>query len=263
MSARRIRDDLDRALDRLDAAGAPAAFGNLAPLLHPARVAGAALRRSLPASVASDHLAALRADRAFNVVVAPPIRRRGVRVAAAGLLAGIVLVMGGGGAVAASSSALPGDALYGVKKAIERVSLAMHRDPGSRAELQLQHAATRLEEIQALLAAGEDPSEAIAGLEDSLAGAQDDALHAIGQDAEALLAHVQAMIAKHIDVLQGVLDRVPDQAKDAIQRAIDNAEKAKEKVQHGRGGGGGKPDDAGPPSAPPGNSGSAPGGPNN
>ncbi|HJR18286.1 MAG TPA: DUF5667 domain-containing protein [Actinomycetota bacterium] len=245
MGTRRVRDDLDRLLDRLDAAEG-AATGDLAPLLHPARAARPALIHSVPSNVAADHLAALRSDRARNVVVAPPLRRRGMRLVAASLAAGMILVLGAGSAVAASSSALPGDTLYGVKRAVERVSLAMHRDPGSRAELQLQFAATRLAEIDALLAAGEDPAEALDGLEDALAGAEDDALHAIalGQDAGALLAHVNEMISKHIAVLTGVMGKVPDQAKDAIQRAIDNAEKAKANVQKGKDN---KPDDAGPP----------------
>jgi hypothetical protein len=193
-----------------------------------------------------------------NVVVAPRLRRPiGLRVAAASLVAGILLVLGAGGAVAASANALPGESLYGVKRAVERVSLAMHRDPLGRGGLQLQFAETRLSEIQALLAAGRDPSEAVDGLDEALAGAQREALHAValGKDADALLAHVQAMIAKHINVLEGVLAKVPDQAKDAIQQAIDNANKAKAKVQQGQG----KPDDPGPPSEPPGNSGTPPG----
>ncbi|MGH2785333.1 MAG: DUF5667 domain-containing protein [Actinomycetota bacterium] len=256
MGTRRVRDDLDRTLDRLDAADG-AVTGDLAPLLHPARAARRALTHSVPSNVAAEHLAALRSDRASNVVVAPTLRPRGLRVVAASLAAGMILVLGAGSAIAAAASSLPGDALYGVKRAVERVSLAMHRDPGSRAELQLQFAATRLAEIETLLAAGEDASAAVEGLEEALAGAQEDALHAIGRDADALLAHVNEMISKHIAVLTDVLGRVPDQAKDAIQRAIDNAEKAKANVQKGKGN---KPDEAGPPDEPPGND-SSPGGP--
>ncbi len=194
-------------------------------------------------------------------MVAPPLRRRGLRWSAAALVTGIVVMLGSSAAVAASSSALPGDALYGVKRAVERVSLAMHRDPGSRAELQLQFAVTRLGEVQLLVSGGEDPSEAVEGFEVALAGAEMEALHAValGRDGEALLAHVQEMISKHIAVLEQVLDKVPDQAKDAIRRAIDNAQKAKDNVLKGRSGQGGKPDDVGPPATPPGQSGNPPG----
>lgn len=256
MGTRRVRDDLDRLLDRLDAEEDHPVTSDLAPFLHPARAARSALARSVPSDVAAGHLAALREDRAFNVVVAPPLRRRGIKVVAVSLVTGIVLMFGAGSAVAASQGALPGDTLYGIKRAVERVSLALHRAPEGRAGLQLQFAQIRLNEIQALLAAGRDAGEAIEGLEDALAGAEQDALHAValGHDADLLLAHVQDMISKHVAVLTGVLDQVPDQAKDAIQRAIDNAEKAKANVQKGREN---RPDGAGPPDTTPG--GNAPG----
>lgn len=258
MGTRSLRDDLDRLLDRLMASEEPVAEGDLAPLLHPTQAARATLSWSLPAEVARDHLAALRADRARNVVIVPRVRRRGLRMAAVSLVTGIALVLGAGSAVAASASALPGGALYGVKRAVERISLALHRDPVGRVALQLQLASIRLSEVEALVAAGGDPSEAVDGLGDALDGAELDALNAIalGKDTAALLAHVQDMISKHIAVLNEVLAKVPDQAKDAIQRAIDNAEKAKANVQHGKSkanpGGG-------PPTTPPGNGGNPPG----
>lgn len=250
MGTRSVRDELDRLLDRLDADQDEVA-GELAPFLHPARAARSVLMRSVPTDVAARHVAALREDRAQNVIVAPVVRRRGLRVAAVSLAAGMVLVLGAGSAVAASSSALPGDTLYGVKRAVERVSLAMHRDPVGRAALQLRFAEVRLAEVRELLAAGRDTGEAVDGLEDALTGAEEEALHAValGRDADALLAHVQEMIAKHVAVLTDVLGKVPEQAQDAIQRAIDNAEKAKAKVQKGREN---KPDDAGPPDTTPG-----------
>jgi uncharacterized protein DUF5667 len=230
--------DLDRLLDRLAAGEEPEATGDLAPFLHPARVARAAFVRSVPAEVAREHLAELRADRARNVVAMPVVRRSPLtRLAAVAVLGVMVLVLGAGSAIAASSGALPGDPLYGVKRTVERVSLAMHRDPVGRAALHLQFADTRLHEVSALVLAGKDPDDLIDDLEAELNGAEHDALDAValGLDAEALLAHVREMIAKHISVLNGVLGKVPDQAKDAIQHAIDNANKAQENVQHGRG----------------------------
>jgi hypothetical protein len=214
----------------------------------------------MPSEAAHDHLAALRADRASNVVIVPAVRRRGLRMAAVSLVTGIALVLGAGSAVAASASALPGDALYGVKRAAEKISLAMHRDPVGRIALQLQFASIRMSEVKALIAAGGDAGEAIDGLADALDGAELDALHAIalGKDSAALLAHVQEMISKHIAVLNEVLAKVPDQAKDAIQKAIDNAEKAKANVQKGKAKGNPA---GGPPTTPPGNSGTPPGTP--
>ena len=245
---------LDRFLDRALAGAGPEGSGDLAPLVRAAR---ASLARSIDAGVAQEHLAALRADRARNVVVVPPARRTGLRVAAVALVGAIVLTAGAGSAIAASANALPGDPLYGVKRAVERVSLAMHFDHAGRAALHLQFAQKRLDEVEALAAAGKDPGDAAQAFDDELNRAEEDALQAVavGQDADALLAHVQEMIAKHLDVLNGVLGRVPDQAKDAIQRAIDNARKAEAKVQHGRqqprdNNRGGNPDHGRPSTAP-------------
>jgi hypothetical protein len=262
MGIRRNSADLDRLLDRLGAGEEPEATGDLAPFLHPAQVARASFVRSVPDDVAREHLAGLRADRARNVVTLPSVRRNpAVRLASAFVVAAMLLVIGGGSAIAASSSALPGDPLYGVKRTVEQISLAMHRDPAGRAALHLQFADVRLHEVSALVLAGKDPGDLVDDLEAELNGAENDALHALalGQDADALLAHVRAMIAKHITVLNGVLAKVSDQAKDAIQHALDNAQKASDNVQHGRGQDN-KPATPGSskPTAPPGKNSTAP-----
>jgi hypothetical protein len=258
MGIRRNSADLDRLLDRFGAGEEPEATGDLAPFLHPAQVARAALVRLVPSEVAREQLAALRVDRARNIATLPRVRRSpALRLASAFVLAAMLLVIGGGSAIAASSSALPGDPLYGVKRAVERISLAMHRDPVGRSALHLQFADNRLHEVSALVLAGKDPQDLLGDLEEELTGAEQDALHAValGQDSEALLAHVRAMIAKHISVLNGILAKVPDHAKDSIQHAIDNAKNADANVQRGRNdaGNGNKPADPGQgkPTAPP------------
>jgi Domain of unknown function (DUF5667) len=258
MRTRRSAHELDRLLDQV-LAGEPEATGDRAPFLHPARVARATLSRSLPETVQTAHLALLRADRAQNVVLqAQPLRRR-FRLARIALVAAIVAVLGCGSALAASAAALPGDPLYGLKRAAERVSLAMHRDHPGKAALHLQFAQTRLEELQTLRAEGRDVSDLAADLEDELNAAENEALEAqaLGRDVDALLAHVQAMFDKHISVLQDVLNRVPDQAKDAIQKVIDKAKEHEANVGHPTDHG--KPEDAGKPTSAPGKSGDAPG----
>lgn len=261
MRARRSHAELDRLLDRLVAGQGPEATGDHAPLLHPARVARATLVQSLPEDVQGAHLAALRADRARSVVVSVPARPR-FRVARIAIVAAIVAVLGCGSAVAASAEALPGDPLYGLKRAAERISLAMHRDPTGKAALHLQFAQERLDEIAALRAAGEDASGLVDDLEEELNAAEHDALNAqaLGRDVEALLAHVQAMFDKHIGVLTGVLEKVgSDQAKEAIQRAIDRANEHKANVR-GKSGEH-KPEDPGKPTENPGKSGGTQGRP--
>src|SRR5436309_4998335 len=142
MRTRRSAAELDRLLDQI-VAGEPEATGDRAPFLHPARVARATLTRSLPQNVQVAHLAALRADRTRNVVLQARPRPR-FRVARIAIVAAIVAVLGCGSALAASAEALPGDPLYGLKRAAERTSLAMHRDSVGKAALHLQFAENRL-----------------------------------------------------------------------------------------------------------------------
>ncbi len=264
MRARRSHAELDRLLDRLvsqtPGGQDPEATGDLAPFLHPARVARATLVQRLPEDVRRAHLVALRQDRVRNVVV--PAARPRFRVARIAIVAAIVAVLGCGSALAASANALPGDPLYGVKRAAERISLAMHRDPVGRSALHLEFAENRSQEVQELLAAGRSPSEALEALQDELDAAEADALNAqaLGRDVDALLAHVQAMFDKHITVLTGVLDQVgSDQAKEAIQRAIDRANDHQANVR-GKSGEH-KPEEPGKPTGSPGKSGDAPGKP--
>ena len=260
MGSRRRSNDLDRLLDRLNAGEEPEATGDLSPYLHPARVARASLSRTVGDGVARSHISALREDRARQIVLVPPAGRYRLRVVAAGLVAVIVLVLGAGSAIAASDDALPGDALYGLKRAVERISLAMHRDSAERAALHLRFAQRRLDEIQLLVAAGENPSGTVDAFDSELNAAEQDAEQAIalGGDAEALLAHVQAMIDKHLLVLGPLLDKVPEQARNSIQRAIDNARNADQKAQHGRTENGEKGGAHGKPTSPPAHDGHGP-----
>ncbi|MBA2717222.1 MAG: hypothetical protein H0U51_09265, partial [Propionibacteriales bacterium] len=75
-----------------------------------------------------------------------PRRRRIMSVAAS-----VCIVAGSGvGAAAASQSALPGDALYPVKRVIERVELSIAGSSAERGQEYLESADTRLTEIQGL-----------------------------------------------------------------------------------------------------------------
>ena len=72
-----------------------------------------------------------------------------VSSAAAAVLATALL---GAGGVLASSGALPGDALYPVKRVAETASLAMTWDDTARGHRHLQLASTRIDEVEQLLA---------------------------------------------------------------------------------------------------------------
>jgi hypothetical protein len=78
-----------------------------------------------------------------------PVRRR-----VAGLTAAMVASAGVVGIVASSASAVPGEMLYPVKRSVESVELALHRDDASRGSFQLRQASERLAEARELSANG-------------------------------------------------------------------------------------------------------------
>ncbi|MDH6576774.1 DUF5667 domain-containing protein [Kitasatospora sp. MAP5-34] len=77
-------------------------------------------------------------------------RRWGRRLAIGGLVAGVA-VGSFAGVAAASTNALPGDALYGMKRGLEGLRLDWAGNDTERGALLLDQASTRLEEAQSLL----------------------------------------------------------------------------------------------------------------
>lgn len=66
------------------------------------------------------------------------------------LLIGALLFASAGGTVAASNSAVPGDALFGIDRAVENVRLAL-ADKESKAELKVRFSEERLDEVRNLV----------------------------------------------------------------------------------------------------------------
>lgn len=226
-------DALDRTLDRVLAGDADA---------HPlaARVR-AGLQVEVSADAARAHLTAL----AGAASIGEARRRRGRRALVASLAAAVVLTLGSGSALAASSDDVPGDPFYGLKRAAERVAIAMRRAPESKAALHLQFADRRLAEIRALVEAGRDPS----GLGDdyarALAAAASwaDAAFDRGADVSSLLAAIEDRARLHLSRLEDVLGRAPEQARKGLENAIENAEDAAERARQRAEQGRGKPDE--------------------
>jgi hypothetical protein len=82
---------------------------------------------------------------------AAPAHRPGrARRRVAGLTAAMVASGGVIGLVSSSASAVPGEMLYPVKRGVESVELALHRDDASRGSFQLAQASERLAEAQRL-----------------------------------------------------------------------------------------------------------------
>ncbi len=84
-------------------------------------------------------------------VPAHPVRRRLV-----GLTVAAVAGLGSIGMISSSATAVPGDVLYPVKRGVESVQLALHRNDTSRGQFQLDQARERLAEARWLDSHGED-----------------------------------------------------------------------------------------------------------
>jgi len=130
-----LRAQLVAITPRIVAEGAEAATG----LLGPVTDAPARARKAAGAQHADGFLARLRGVRLG----------RALTVAASLVTAFVVLL---GGAVYMSRKALPGDALYGLKRASERVELATAGSSTAKAKDHLAFAADRAREVQSLLA---------------------------------------------------------------------------------------------------------------
>jgi len=170
------------------------------------------------------------------------------RAFALGLAASLTL-----GTTAAVLAAPPGSPFYNARLVIETVLLPSDSD--ARLAAYEGHLEQRLAEAEAAAAAGDNDALAAA-----LAAYEADVISALGtagDDAE-LLAHLEAMLAKHTTVLVALEARLPAQA--SVDKAIANSQKAIQKIKDkaaGGGGNGGPPSNTpdGPPNGPPDNPG--------
>jgi hypothetical protein len=140
------------------------------------------------------------------------------------LLVTLVFVMLGGGTVYASAHALPGDALYPVKTAVEDLRLVVAGDERD-SELHIQFTATRVEEIQALIEAGRDKDlpKALQRFEENLLSASHMLENPKPGDegwAEEKAVHLEEQMDQHIVVLNQVIENAPEAAKPGLERAI-------------------------------------------
>lgn len=95
------------------------------------------------------------------VTLTPAPRTHAVRRRIAGLTAAVLASVGVVGLVSSSASAVPGEMLYPVKRGVESVELAMHRDDASRGSFQLAQSSERLAEAREL---ADNPSASSAAL---------------------------------------------------------------------------------------------------
>ena len=152
-----------------------------------------------------------------------PYKRRFNMVA---IIIAVVLAVSalGGGTAYASQGSLPGDVLYPVKLGTEQVRLIL-ADDATDAELWLEFANSRVGEMSALAERGrpENIDIAVNGYGEAMAMATQKMEEASGKGLG--ITDVSEVVAlatsKHLEVLEGLLVTVPDEAVPGIQTAID------------------------------------------
>jgi hypothetical protein len=133
-----------------------------------------------------------------------------------------------GGTAYAAQDSLPGDALYPVKLGVERITMLLQGGDVPRAERTLNFADKRVREMVTLTEKGrpEDLNLTVEkycyALNMSMAR-MEEALGKGGPHAGDIAELVAGATAEHLSILNGLYDIVPDEAKPAIQRAMEEA----------------------------------------
>ncbi len=141
-------------------------------------------------------------------------------------LAGVLLVAGAGSAAASS---VPGDPAFALKQVAENMQVAFTFDDVSRVQLLAQIADHRLTELEEV--AGDDQKAPLASqaYADAVARfrAAIDALQQVAPPDKADAAQDVADTAreKHVPILDELQQKVPESAKPAIERAIEEQQK--------------------------------------
>ncbi len=137
------------------------------------------------------------------------------------------------GVVQAANASLPGDALYGLKRGLERARLAVSWSASGDMRLLAEFASTRLAELEALLAANRlgDLDLALDGFEDALFGLTGLAGGAATGLDPGSTEFILERLAHHQEVLARVREQVPEQAQPAIDHAMERSLHSQEVIQ--------------------------------
>ena len=142
------------------------------------------------------------------------------------ILAIAVLLFGGAGATAfAAQGALPGDALYPLKTSLETTQVRLARDAARQAQLHLDFAERRLDEIASLIAEGRFDGIGMASQEfeahvQQAINALDTVSAGDPQRAKALAIQISAALSRYSQILRDMLVKVPDPIKPAMEKAL-------------------------------------------
>lgn len=154
-----------------------------------------------------------------------------VKGLAFGLAMLLALFLLGGGTTVAAQSSLPGDLLYPVKRATERLSFLVARGPVERADLHLELAGKRTEELEIITYRNRGIEE---GLVEDMTLETERALAEVEEvperKQEPLFLKLMELTARQQEVLRRVYGQVPEQAQPAIERAMEASQRGHERA---------------------------------
>lgn len=166
------------------------------------------------------------------------------------LAAVLALVMVTGGVAYASNGAAPGDRLYGLDRAMERLHLQMTPNVEDAIALRLKFAEERLKEVEDRIAANDmdDAQEAIGQYQFEIEGLAELVRSSEAIDDLEKAELIDAALNKNTEVLLRILEQVPEQAREAIQNVIEKNDTIRSNYKdHGKPDKPGKPDNPGIP----------------
>lgn len=151
----------------------------------------------------------------------------------------VILAGTSAGVVYASDSTVPGDTLHGLDLAVEQAQLNL-AEPDQTLGLHIQFADERILEAETLVAR-DDRQHLDEALNDYEQEASD-ITGAIGtEDDLALLEQVEAAFSRHEARLMALLDKLPEQARGGINRALEASEHGRQTAEEARSKKGGSP----------------------
>lgn len=165
-----------------------------------------------------------------------PTRRplsNGRRMVVAGALA--VGVLGLSGVSTASADALPGDALYPVKRSAERAQLALAGSEVNRGQLYFEFARTRLLEAGQVIGNEDALNTALTDMDSQLAsGMKSLTTAAVNRQDVAVLDAVDEFLDGQSPKLAQLFDETPSKAHDTVGDSMDLMDSAAERSQEVR-----------------------------
>jgi len=143
-------------------------------------------------------------------------------------VAALVVFVVGGGMGVSSANSMPGDMLYGVKTFAEQIRMGLTFGSENKAQLHLQLAEERSEEIQTLVEEGNLEAANDIGVEltNHLEKAQQVAPRLLENGD--LVARLETIANKQVVLLEAIYDRVPTGAQETVNTLIESVNDAYE-----------------------------------